>query len=61
MSYEIESEEKLEIGHVLFINIVGYYNLLLTEQSEQQGLCTDITKTQIAGFAHCELEHFLGA
>jgi len=26
---------KLEIGHVLFIDIVGYSKLLITEQSEQ--------------------------
>jgi hypothetical protein len=26
---------KLEIGHVLFIDIVGYSQLLITEQSEQ--------------------------
>ncbi len=35
--------------------------LLLAEQTEQQVLGADITMTQIAGFAHGELEHFLGA
>src|SRR6202035_489082 len=29
------SEVKFEIGHVLFIDIVGYSKLLITEQSEQ--------------------------
>src|SRR5438034_5449727 len=29
------SDVKLEIGHVLFIDIVGYSKLLITEQSEQ--------------------------
>jgi hypothetical protein len=29
------SDAKLEIGHVLFIDIVGYSKLLITEQSEQ--------------------------
>jgi TolB-like protein/Tfp pilus assembly protein PilF/class 3 adenylate cyclase len=29
------TEVKLEIGHVLFIDIVGYSNLLITQQSEQ--------------------------
>jgi hypothetical protein len=29
------SELKFEIGHVLFIDIVGYSQLLITQQSEQ--------------------------
>src|SRR6201984_843209 len=29
------SELKFDIGHVLFIDIVGYSKLLITEQSEQ--------------------------
>src|SRR5881397_1214854 len=29
------SDVKLEIGHVLFIDIVGYSKLLINEQSEQ--------------------------
>jgi TolB-like protein len=32
---EFSSEVKLEIGHVLFIDIVGYSKLLINEQSEQ--------------------------
>ena len=32
---ESASEVKFEIGHVLFIDIVGYSKLLITEQSEQ--------------------------
>src|SRR5438477_10130644 len=35
MSSASSSELKLEIGHVLFIDIVGYSKLLITEQTEQ--------------------------
>lgn len=35
MSSGPASEVKLEIGHVLFIDIVGYSQLLITQQSEQ--------------------------
>src|SRR5256712_10093796 len=35
MPPESSSDVKLEIGHVLFIDIVGYSKLLITEQSEQ--------------------------
>src|SRR5215470_7164167 len=35
MSPHTASEVKLEIGHVLFLDIVGYSKLLITEQSEQ--------------------------
>src|SRR5215475_288106 len=35
MSPGTSSEVKLEIGHVLFIDIVGYSKLLITQQSEQ--------------------------
>src|SRR5438128_8495769 len=35
MSSERASEVKFEIGHVLFIDIVGYSKLLINEQSEQ--------------------------
>jgi len=35
MSPDTASELKLEIGHVLFIDIVGYSQLLITQQSEQ--------------------------
>jgi tetratricopeptide (TPR) repeat protein len=35
MLSESRSDVKLEIGHVLFIDIVGYSKLLITEQSEQ--------------------------
>jgi TolB-like protein/Tfp pilus assembly protein PilF/class 3 adenylate cyclase len=34
MSAEIKKEIQLEIGHVLFIDIVGYSKLLITDQSE---------------------------
>ena len=32
MSTEIKKEIKLEIGHVLFMDIVGYSKLLINEQ-----------------------------
>src|SRR5215468_4672092 len=35
MSSGTSSEVKLEIGHVLFIDIVGYSRLLITQQSER--------------------------
>jgi hypothetical protein len=35
VSTEPASDLKLEIGHVLFIDIVGYSKLLITEQSDQ--------------------------
>src|SRR6266513_4148367 len=35
MPSEQSSDVKFEIGHVLFIDIVGYSKLLITEQSEQ--------------------------
>jgi hypothetical protein len=35
MPSEQSSDVKFEIGHVLFIDIVGYSKLLTNEQSEQ--------------------------
>src|SRR6187397_2996097 len=35
MPAEVKKEIRLEIGHVLFIDIVSYSKLLITEQSEQ--------------------------
>jgi hypothetical protein len=35
MSEEEKAKLRLEIGHVLFIDIVGYSKLLINEQSEQ--------------------------
>src|SRR4029453_7777390 len=35
MSPDTASEVKFEIGHVLFIDIVGYSQLLITQQSQQ--------------------------
>ena len=35
MSVDSSAELKFEIGHVLFIDIVGYSKLLINEQSEQ--------------------------
>jgi hypothetical protein len=35
MPCEHSSGVRFEIGHVLFIDIIGYSKLLITEQSEQ--------------------------
>jgi hypothetical protein len=35
MASASSSDVKLEIGHVLFIDVIGYSKLLITEQSEQ--------------------------
>src|SRR5207253_11304749 len=35
MADQVSPDVKLEIGHVLFIDIVGYSKLLITEQSER--------------------------
>src|SRR6185437_4781791 len=35
MADQVSSDVKLEIGHVLFIDIVGYSKLLISEQSER--------------------------
>jgi TolB-like protein/Tfp pilus assembly protein PilF len=42
MSSEHSSDVKFEIGHVLFIDIVGYSKLLLDEQKERLRRLTDI-------------------
>jgi len=35
MPFDHPSDVKFEIGHVLFIDIVGYSKLMINEQSEQ--------------------------
>src|SRR5215510_11061512 len=35
---------RLEIGHVLFIDIVGYSKLLISEQSELLGALNDVVR-----------------
>ena len=45
MPIERSLEVKFEIGHVLFIDIVGYSKLLITEQSQQ----LEILKTIVLG------------
>src|SRR5678816_1937728 len=37
-----ENDLRLEIGHVLFIDLVGYSKLLIEEQKERLGQLTDI-------------------
>jgi TolB-like protein/class 3 adenylate cyclase/Tfp pilus assembly protein PilF len=44
MSFEQPSDVKLEIGHVLFIDIVGYSQLLITEQSNQMQTLRSIVR-----------------
>src|SRR6476646_4581386 len=44
MSSEHSSDVKFEIGHVLFIDIVGYSKLLITEQSDQLQTLKDIVR-----------------
>src|SRR5437588_2624002 len=44
MSSESSSRLKFEIGHVLFIDIVGYSKLLINEQSEQIRKLTEIVR-----------------
>ena len=42
MPPEVSADSKFEIGHVLFIDIVGYSKLLIEEQSERLGELTSI-------------------
>ena len=44
MDAQIKKEIGLEIGHVLFIDIVGYSKLLITEQSEQLQTLKEIVR-----------------
>jgi hypothetical protein len=42
MSADASSETKFEIGHVLFVDIVGYSKLLIEEQKERLHRLTEI-------------------
>jgi class 3 adenylate cyclase len=44
MSAETKSDLRLEIAHVLFIDIVGYSKLLITEQSELVRKLTEVVR-----------------
>jgi TolB-like protein/class 3 adenylate cyclase/Tfp pilus assembly protein PilF len=44
VSTEVKKEIELEIGHVLFIDIVGYSKLLINEQSEQMQTLREIVR-----------------
>src|ERR1700681_1911653 len=44
MPSEQSSDVKFEIGHVLFIDIVGYSKLLITEQSDQLQMLKQIVR-----------------
>src|SRR5438477_7970023 len=55
MSAEPEPHLRLEIGHVLFIDIVGYSKLLITEQSELLRRLSDVVReTEQFRFAEAE-------
>src|SRR5213595_4347426 len=55
MASTTPSGVKLEIGHVLFIDIVGYSKLLITEQSELLRRLTDVVReTEQFRFAEAE-------
>jgi adenylate cyclase len=43
-SPEVKPEIRLEIGHVLFIDIIGYSKLLITEQTEQMQTLREIVR-----------------
>ena len=58
MSPDTASEVKLEIGHVLFIDIVGYSKLLITQQSEQLDTLRKIVRNT-AQFRTTEAENKL--
>ena len=44
MSAERSPDVKFEVGHVLFIDIVGYSKLLITEQSERLQTLKEIVR-----------------
>src|ERR1700745_371634 len=44
MSTEVQKDIQLEIAHVLFIDIVGYSKLLITDQSEQMQKLREIVR-----------------
>src|SRR6478609_1660611 len=44
MPSESSSDVKFEIGHVLFIDIVGYSKLLIHDQSEQMQMLREIVR-----------------
>jgi len=45
MPPDTASEVKFEIGHVLFIDIVGYSKLLITEQSDQLQTLREVVRS----------------
>ena len=44
MPSESSAEVKFEIGHVLFIDVVGYSQLLINQQSEQMQTLREIVR-----------------
>jgi hypothetical protein len=58
MSAESVSNLKFEIGHVLFIDIVGYSKLLITEQSELLRRLTDVVRETEQFRAACKVRFF---
>jgi hypothetical protein len=56
MPFESSSDVKFEIGHVLFIDIVGYSKLLINEQSKQMQDCGGAFREKLdLGKLHLEL------
>jgi hypothetical protein len=44
MPAESDADVRLEIGHVLFINIVGYSKLLIDDQRELRQMLNQVVK-----------------
>ena len=44
MPAESKAAVRLAIGHVLFIDVVGYSKLLISEQSELLGVLNDVVR-----------------
>ncbi len=56
MTAESSSDLRFEIGHVLFIDIVGYSKLLINEQSWHYSRCTDSDFFAIRKITHMSEE-----
>ncbi len=60
MAPEPENNLRLEIGHVLFIDLVGYSKLLIEEQQERLGQLTEIVLATGAGARRRRTSNSLG-
>jgi hypothetical protein len=61
MSAEQVSNLKFELGHVLFIDIIGYSKLLITEQSKLLRCLTDVVRETGQFRAACKTRFSLSA